>query len=184
MGTALDFSNVHDEIVKLYIDDGYSAKIVAERLTSSGFVTSQITLLRYLKKQGLVKERGTPGFCAKANCSSCGEEFMRSNPRHKWCEQCLPDRSNRWRLSRFGINQARFDEMVLLQRNGCAICKSSFDSQKIYIDHDHVTNHVRGLLCNRCNVNLAFVEQPTLLESALQYLRCSQAAVQITTAAR
>jgi hypothetical protein len=37
-------------------------------------------------------------------------------------------------------------------------------------DHDHATGFVRGRLCIRCNMALAFVEEPLLLDKALAYL--------------
>lgn len=171
MPSALDIASKHEEIVKLYLDDGYSAKVVAERLTASGFPICQITLLRYLKKCGLVKKRGTPGFCAKGRCAHCGDEFMRTNPRHKWCSKCLPDQSVRYRLTRFKLSQLKFDAELRKQEHCCAICRRSFDECRIYVDHDHKTGQYRGLLCNRCNVALGYIEIEGMLDSSLAYLQ-------------
>jgi hypothetical protein len=40
------------------------------------------------------------------------------------------------------------------------------------IDHDHITNEVRGLLCRDCNVMLGLVKDNTeTLKNAIQYLQ-------------
>lgn len=60
---------------------------------------------------------------------------------------------------RYGINQIGYDRMIAEQNGRCAICGSepsrhSKRTQKLYIDHDHETGHVRGLICRRCNAAL------------------------------
>lgn len=56
-----------------------------------------------------------------------------------------------------------------VQNNACAICKISFYLTKVYIDHDHKTGKFRGLLCNRCNVALGYIES-SLIDEMLIYL--------------
>lgn len=64
--------------------------------------------------------------------------------------------------------------MVQRQGGRCAICKEIPEvgrGKGFHVDHDHVTNQIRGLLCHHCNVGLGhFKENPALLQAALSYL--------------
>jgi hypothetical protein len=52
---------------------------------------------------------------------------------------------------------------------GCAICGTK--GVKLHIDHCHMTNHVRGLLCHNCNTGLGlFKDDVRLLAAAIAYL--------------
>lgn len=60
------------------------------------------------------------------------------------------------------------------QHHRCAICGkrgSAGMHQKLYIDHDHRTGQIRGMLCNSCNRALGlFKDDIGLLQMALDYL--------------
>ena len=45
-----------------------------------------------------------------------------------------------------------FKTILNFQGGGCGIC--GLVSEDLHVDHDHATNNVRGLLCNRCNLGL------------------------------
>lgn len=53
------------------------------------------------------------------------------------------------------------------QRGACAICLAK--DSRLLVDHCHESGVVRGLLCNRCNVGLGFVESG-FLDNAISYL--------------
>lgn len=59
--------------------------------------------------------------------------------------------------------------MLSAQKCLCAICKRSL-SGDCNIDHDHKTDEVRGLLCNKCNLNLGYFSEQNLLKAAIQYV--------------
>jgi len=49
---------------------------------------------------------------------------------------------------RYGISKDEFDYFLRKQGNACAICKDRFSEEsRPYIDHDHSSGWVRGLLC-------------------------------------
>jgi hypothetical protein len=66
--------------------------------------------------------------------------------------------------------QIMFDE-----HNGkCAICEKDYalSERNLNVDHDHITNKVRGLLCNQCNLGLGlFKDSFFLLEKAATYIK-------------
>lgn len=78
------------------------------------------------------------------------------------------------------LTPAEYDAMLAAQRGVCAICESAptikpspghTRRRVLWVDHDHKTKRVRGLLCHRCNAGLGyFMDHPELLASALRYL--------------
>lgn len=71
----------------------------------------------------------------------------------------------------YGIGLADYDLMLRRQSGCCAICgadKPSPKRQNFAVDHDHVTDRVRGLLCIRCNSHLGWFEK--FYEPAMIYL--------------
>jgi len=64
----------------------------------------------------------------------------------------------------------------MLEEQGgvCAICGNGQDAgyrQLLYVDHDHETGKVRGLLCQRCNSGIGhFVEDIDVVERAYLYM--------------
>jgi hypothetical protein len=119
---------------------------------------------------------------------------------HRWCRACqsyrllldFKDDGSRCRACvataahgayverTYEIDRFDYDALVKLQGNRCAICRKEF-KQRPNIDHDHVSNKVRGLLCDKCNYELlgaaAAAGDPSsegairLLLLAIHYLR-------------
>jgi hypothetical protein len=92
-------------------------------------------------------------------CISCGD--VRRNDRG--CVVCP-------QLSKFGITGDQYRAMLERQRHRCALCLLPFGEPSLVnssnphwrresnIDHDHLTNRVRGVLCTRCNRSLGWFE--------------------------
>lgn len=80
---------------------------------------------------------------------------------------------NRGLKHRYGISQEQYDQMFLNQQGNCAICKKhqSEFNKPLFVDHDHNTNEVRGLLCSGCNVTIAIFDNKPLLDQAKDYLK-------------
>lgn len=62
--------------------------------------------------------------------------------------------------------------MLSIQDNKCAICdKPPKDGKRLFIDHNHLTGDVRGLLCVECNTGLGmFGDRLEVLQKAIEYL--------------
>lgn len=74
----------------------------------------------------------------------------------------------------YGISKAEFEQMLVAQGGGCAICKTTDwpgKGNKPHVDHCHKTGKIRGLLCSRCNVGVGYFEDSQeRLQAAVEYL--------------
>ena len=132
-------------------------------------------------------------------CKGCSEakekkEFSaRSNRkigRSSWCKPCL----NQWRIAskmtdpikwansnfaadlkkNYGLTVEQYNKMYADQNGLCGCCGASSGAfnRRLHVDHDHVSNQVRGLLCTRCNPGLGYFEDSIeKLEMAILYLK-------------
>ncbi len=117
-----------------------------------------------------------------------------------YCKLCMRTRAEQWqeknpdrvwknyktqKLKEFGITLDQYNEMCARQSNLCAICllpeqqvngnANSDEPQMLAVDHCHVTNRVRGLLCTGCNNGLGrFGDNPDRLRRAAAYLEANQ----------
>ena len=78
----------------------------------------------------------------------------------------------------YGIDLAKYQEMLLAQNGVCSICfkpETSVVNGKIKplaVDHCHDNEKIRGLLCARCNQAVGlFGEDVNVLSNAIDYLR-------------
>lgn len=101
------------------------------------------------------------------------------------CKPCLrarrklyvinnPDKVKNLELKRsFGITLGQYNEMFSMQNGCCAVCNRHQSEFKLAlaVDHCHMTQKIRGLLCMHCNQGLGqFQDSPNILLSAIQYL--------------
>ncbi len=112
-------------------------------------------------------------------CGNCGEEkplnefqidkgiYVRS-----YCKACdtLMKREAELRR-RYNLTVEQYQEIYKRQNGRCAICKRDFLelSKAPFVDHDHKTNKVRGLLCTKCNFAIGQLDD--------SYERCLEAAL-------
>ena len=82
----------------------------------------------------------------------------------------------------YGIGIEEYNTLLEKQNNRCAICESTDPKGRksgrgggvyvFYVDHDHKTGNVRGLLCNICNRTMGYVgENSNVLEEMIKYLQ-------------
>lgn len=132
--------------------------------------------------------------CTKCKQPREKKEFRARSDRKSgwasWCSGCL----NQWRRNskiqdpekwtdsqfaydlkrNYGITIENFDKMFEDQKGLCACCGASHVDfkRRLHVDHHHVSNQVRGLLCTRCNPGLGYFEDSIeKLEMAINYLR-------------
>lgn len=72
----------------------------------------------------------------------------------------------------YGLDYKDWLLMWEKQDGKCAICGSSFNSPSdAYVDHNHKTDEVRGLLCRNCNFLLGHcLDNIKILKNAIKYL--------------
>jgi hypothetical protein len=71
----------------------------------------------------------------------------------------------------YGLTVEEFDMMYNEQEGKCACCNKHFDVTP-HIDHNHLTNKVRGLLCPNCNKAIGLVyEDIDILNNIITYLK-------------
>jgi hypothetical protein len=80
-------------------------------------------------------------------------------------------------LTRYKITVEQYLKMEESQRGLCAICLQppSGKRNQLFIDHDHKTGFVRGLLCNLCNSGIGKLgDTVDRLQRAIDYLKAAR----------
>lgn len=123
-------------------------------------------------------------------CSTCNEvKSIDEYHRHPHgvgglaneCKVCskLRTRTN-YRKRIYNITDDEYAALLHKQKGVCAICKKKSTAKgrdgvtvrQLFVDHDHETAAVRGLLCLHCNSAIGhFNHDPALLQAAIEYLR-------------
>jgi hypothetical protein len=77
-----------------------------------------------------------------------------------------------YKIKSYGLSVDDYGTLLARQDGVCAICGNPPKSGiNLSIDHNHVTNQVRGLLCWRCNLLLGNANDNTeILAKAIEYL--------------
>ena len=116
----------------------------------------------------------------KSWCKSC--EAVRASAYYKTPAGQLSNRNSRYKcLYGKGMSVGKYNEMFTEQNGLCAICGKpetmvdvrSGKVKELALDHHHITGHIRGLLCNKCNTTLGhweFVEENWDKNKLKQYL--------------
>ena len=75
--------------------------------------------------------------------------------------------------SLYGITIDDYKDMLVKQGYRCMICGTHQDNLKkrLYVDHCHNSNQVRGLLCQSCNTLIGFsYDDIDILSNAIEYI--------------
>lgn len=153
----------------------------------------KINAIRYQTQYELAKQN-------QKICGCCHEilSFTEFAPEPKgrkigkvgaWCKNCCKKKTkNRYKhrikkynLNKYGLSLEAYDDLLKAQNYRCKICGiyvkdapgvGSSKGGVLCVDHDHLTNKVRGLLCSKCNTGLGlFFDDISNLEKAILYLK-------------
>ena len=107
--------------------------------------------------------QGGGKFCS----NNCYKEYRRKNAKD-------PKELNKLyqKKTKYNLDPKSYKELFIKQDNKCAICGCEFSNTvKGFVDHDHVSGRVRGLLCSKCNSLLGFAKDNIdILNKAIKYL--------------
>jgi len=100
------------------------------------------------------------------------EQRVRSRENYASNKPAFRARQRRQRIARYGLTPEQLAAILDRQEHQCPICQRFLTEANVpSIDHCHVTNSVRGVLCRRCNSALGMLEEsPGNIERALEYL--------------
>lgn len=84
----------------------------------------------------------------------------------------LQQRKKHLRL-KYGLSLEQFNLILASQNGTCAICHTdNWGPYGPVVDHDHLTDKTRGILCNKCNLGIGHLnDSVSLLENAAGYLK-------------
>lgn len=72
----------------------------------------------------------------------------------------------------YGISLEAYQDIVNKNNGKCYICNEFPSHRKLFIDHCHISNKIRGALCSKCNTILGFCnDKIEILKSAIKYLK-------------
>jgi len=103
-------------------------------------------------------------------CKPCGRLISRAWA-HKQPVNTDKNRNKAY-LFKYGLTLEEYNALLDAQEGLCAICKEPQANRPLVIDHNHITNRVRALLCIGCNSGIGcFKEDPATLFKAIAYLQ-------------
>lgn len=117
-------------------------------------------------------------------CKPCQKEYRKERywnnredelkKNQEWQKSNKHQRKNTTLMHRFGITMDYYNKLLKDQDEKCAICgvDQSVLDRKFAVDHDHVTDEVRGLLCQRCNSGIGYLyDNFEVVQKAADYLK-------------
>lgn len=137
----------------------------------------------YIQDKNINKKKAKYASCysdRKVNsgylCSSCSSFYrywkMRNN-KNLEAKHIIKERNYHLKY-KYKITLEDYNKLYEEQEGRCAICRKHYE--KLLIDHDHNTNQIRGLLCNKCNLGLGhFKDFSGYLLRAIEYLDIASA---------
>ena len=122
---------------------------------------------------------GNPKPCqdGKFRCKKCQQRINNRKTKEYREERnrtIYRDRRRDWVLrKKYGITLEKYHEILAAQGGGCGICGVVPSKEhNLPVDHDHKTDLIRGILCQRCNRALGSIgDTVSAVGRVLTYLR-------------
>lgn len=129
------------------------------------------------RKKKVISDDGfkTCKFCDKSkDMTNFHKNPITKDGRTNYCRECSTVLAFQRRIKKdYGMTIEDYNDFFEIQDGRCAICnkhQSELD-KRLYIDHNHVTGEVRGLLCANCNTLLGMAQDRiNILEAAINYI--------------
>ncbi len=89
------------------------------------------------------------------------------------CRTCISDADIKRKYPELKNGIKDKAELCKKAQNKCEICAKQLDNAgpESFIDHNHETNKVRGILCHSCNVAIGHLEDnPVRMAAAIRYV--------------
>lgn len=129
------------------------------------------------KVEEFYKSQYNNGRCSY--CILCSKEFykmLNKEKEHtkKYYKRDKKKVRNKRLKSKFGITLKEYNKLLKKQKNKCAICGMTTEEngKSLAVDHNHMTNKIRELLCNNCNIAIGFInEDISIAKKLIKYLK-------------
>ena len=126
------------------------------------------------------RQRMDGSYNYRPTCKNCTVAENLDHYHNKGGKEKQKQRSFKNNLKKYGITPEIYQQLFKKQEGKCAICSSSEvsvarRSYNLFVDHDHATGKVRGLLCHHCNAGLGHYRDNTAtLQKAIEYLNANR----------
>ena len=131
------------------------------------------------KQQTATVDKYPQGYFKEKQCKHCGNIFKPNAPSELYCSEFCRSYAvtENYYKRVYGLSIKEYLDIAERQSFVCAICGQENFPMKdcstglLVVDHDHITDEVRGLLCHNCNRALGLLKDNTeVLSSAINYL--------------
>lgn len=105
----------------------------------------------------------------QAWCKSCHNQYQRETRKRRETPEAKRQANFK---ARYRMTTEEVNAIAATQNGKCAICEKP--TEKMVVDHCHTTGKVRGLLCHRCNILAAALDDKAYFSKAVSYIGCKQ----------
>lgn len=159
--------------IKFYVKTNNIRKVYCSK-TCKITADKQASKARYDANPELARKRALEGYYQKHDYNK-----RRARERMRQLRITNPEIIKELKLkSTYGISMEEFITLLDSQEHKCAICAKGLSGKvnsrdlKAYVDHNHETGTVRGILCLYCNSLIGYCREDKLvLQSAINYLK-------------